>query len=107
MLKIEIILDDEKIAREGYDIYDVINIIDKRFIGKCFTKTQDPQKLIYSNPVHGDNEYAQIWNVILNLARTNWFQECVKDWNCYSSIQGADFFEVESLMDLFSKEYCN
>jgi len=100
-------LDDIKVKRDSkYRIGTLKKFIDERFDEKGLRKIPDEEgKLIYRDNGNSRIAYADMWSIIFKLARTQWFEQYVKDWNWFNSDSGDDEndFSVENLMDLFNE----
>lgn len=97
MLKTEIVLDEEKIIREGKsDINDIWQKIDNLFTESGLIKLD---KGVYRD-AGNDGDWAMFGHINIQLFETPWFHDNVKRWLWYNSDNSDDEndFEVEDVI---------
>ncbi|MEG2814018.1 MAG: hypothetical protein RSA79_05390 [Oscillospiraceae bacterium] len=100
MLKVEIVMDEEKILAEGkYSLEDIYFTIDKAYAQKNLKKTD---KGIY---VGSGKDFCSFWNIILGLKKQDWFMSNVKKWLWYNSDDSDDEndFAIDDLLMHYAK----
>ncbi|MEG0614124.1 MAG: hypothetical protein RR540_00090 [Oscillospiraceae bacterium] len=91
MLKVEIVMDEEKILAEGkYPLKDVYFTLDKVFFSKKLKKLGEG---IYCDN-GSEQDFANLWVVIFALQEQEWFADNVKKWLWYND-HGGKIQEVE------------
>lgn len=104
MLKLRIIMDKEKIARDGrYEASAILSAIDAAFERSGLLKSEREANM-YVGMGYAD-DYAKFWRIIWSLAEKPWFMENVKEWLWFNSDDGKDEndFSIEDIM-AFCKE---
>lgn len=87
MLKLEIVLDKEKINAAGkYDCAAMQTALDGIFKRQGLVRTGLG---VYTGNGR-ENDYASFWRIILALAEMEWFMDNVKKWVWYNSDNGRD-----------------
>lgn len=97
MLKLKIVMDEEKIIGEGrYDLSVMLSTIDSIFTNHGLPRQSDG---MYTGTGRTD-DYARFWRIIWALAKKEWFIENVKEWLWYNSDDGRDEndFAVEDIL---------
>ncbi|MEG2814020.1 MAG: hypothetical protein RSA79_05400 [Oscillospiraceae bacterium] len=100
MLKVEIVMDEEKILAEGkYSLEDIYFTIDELFAKKNLKKIDNG---VYSDN-GSDQDYANLWINISALRKAEWFMSNTKKWLWYNSDDGNDEsdFSIEDLKSYF------
>ena len=102
MLKLKIVMDEEKITHESrYDLSVLLSTLDSIFSNNDLPKQGDN---MYAGTGKAD-DYAKFWRIIWALAKKEWFMQNVKEWLWYNSDDGKDEndFAVEDIL-AFCKE---
>jgi len=97
MLKLKIVMDEEKIVHEGrYDLSVLLSTIDSIFMENGLPMQDDG---VYMGTGKED-DYAKFWRIIWALAKKEWFMRNVKEWLWYNSDDGKDEndFAVEDIL---------
>ena len=102
MIKVEIVLDEEKLSAH-YSLDKVWATIDSAFVGHGIYK--DSKGIYKGSGLSTDFAYFGIG--ISLLAKQNWFMENVKSWLWYNSDMSAseEDFNVENLRENFHNYY--
>lgn len=101
MLKLEIVMNEEKIRKESdYDINEILNTLDSTFSQynlPCKEKQQN-KRVYVSNS--SEKDFANFWSIILKLEEEKWFTQNIKKWFWYNSNGSSDprDFVVEDLI---------
>ena len=103
MLKLQILMDEEKVLDEGkYELGDMYSIIDQLFAKFGFPKADDGFYLEKGAP----DDFAHFWSIIWALKDQPWFLPNVKSWLWFNSDDNdnpADF-DVEDLAAHYRKQ---
>ena len=105
MLKLKIIMDDEKIAHDGkYEASAVMSAIDTAFKHNGLLKSEYEENMYVG--IGQPDDYAKFWRIIWSLAEKPWFMENVKEWLWFNSDDGKDEndFSIEDIM-AFCREH--
>lgn len=105
MLKLKIIMDDEKIAHDGkYEASAVMSAIDAAFEHSGLLKSEREANMYVG--IGQPDDYAKFWRIIWSLAEKPWFMENVKEWLWFISDDGKDEndFSIEDIM-AFCREH--
>jgi hypothetical protein len=102
MLKVQLLMDDDKITSERkYDVGKIHHAVDGVLTEKYgLLKGKDGFYLGRG----GASDYANFWNAILLLKDQPWFLENVKTWLWFNSDDSADpsDFAVEDLREHYA-----
>lgn len=101
MLKLEIKLDDNKIAVDKrYKIESIYETLERAFIqnGLCVRKESDGTLFICGNG--NPEDYGAFGSIITSLKEKNWFMNYVIKWVWYNSDDGEneEDFAVEDVL---------
>lgn len=102
MLKVEVVLDEEKILREGkYTPEKLWSTVDKMYVGNGMLKLS---KGVYRDAGR-DCDWAVFGRINIALEQCSWFMENVKSWLWYNSDNGKDEddFTIEDIIFEFSE----
>lgn len=100
MLKLEIILDKEKIEVGGkYDWVAMQTVLDEIFEQQGLIKS-DVGIYVGGGRV---SDFANFWRIIWALAEEEWFMDNVKKWVWYNSDDGRDEndFAAEDIIEFY------
>lgn len=103
MLKVEIVMDEEKILREKkYSLEDIYFTLDKAYLGKNLKKLGEG---VYADN-GSDKDFGSFWNIILGLKKQGWFMTNLKKWLWYNSDDSDDEndFAIDDLLLHYSRQ---
>lgn len=74
-MRVEMTFNDAAITAAGYRKEDIYWTIKKAFTGRGLRCTSENELLSFEDN-GGENDYAQMWNVLLGLVQADWFVRC-------------------------------
>lgn len=81
MMKVEIVLDEDKIRAEGeYEVEEIKRCVCNPFEQKGLRKVETTDGSIVYCDKDRDNDYAWLWGANLTLVDEDWFVRYVKKW---------------------------
>lgn len=107
MLKVEINMDESKIAKERrYLISDIYTLLDRAFLRSNLKKQSAENGVLVYVGSGSEQDYAAFWKIIWGLSEQSWFIENVKKWLWYNSDEGENEndFSVEDILDYCRKK---
>lgn len=104
MLKVKYVLDKEKIVREGkYPVNDVVYLAEQKFARYGLRKVGEGE---FVNVPGNKDHFAQMWDIIFELAKQEWFAHYVTEFFWFNSDRGKteDDFVVNNLLTFFTEK---
>ena len=81
MMKVEIVLDEDKIKAEGeYEVDEIKRCVCVPFEEKGLRRLETGDRTIVFCDKNRDNDYAWLWRANLILVDEDWFVRYVKKW---------------------------
>ena len=81
MMKVEIVLDEDKIRAEGeYEVEEIKRCVCNPFEQKGLRKVETTDGSIVYCDKDRENDYAWLWSANLTLVDEDWFVRYVKKW---------------------------
>ena len=102
MLKVKIVLDEEKINADAvYYPAEIRRVIDEAFFEQGIIKEGD----CFYVGTGSDQDFGGLWAVNGSLAQKPWFVKYVKEWLWYNSDDGENEndFSIEDVLEGFHK----
>ena len=94
MMKLEIVLDEDKIRAEGeYEVEMVKYNVCRPFNEKKLCKVETFDGSIVYCDANRDEDFTSFGYIILSLAKTEWFVRYVKKWIWYRDGNREDILE--------------
>ena len=99
MIKVKIVLDEEKIIQERkYNLEKMWKAIDAAFLSK---NIRIEEKGLYAGTDH-PHDFANFGRICVDLGHSDWFLHCVKEWIWYNydmCVDKTQFAEDNLLQD--------
>ena len=74
-MKVEMTFNNAAVSSNGYNITDIYQTIKKSFIGSGLKCCSEDDTLSFEDGGR-ENDYANMWKLILSLLRSPWFIKC-------------------------------
>ncbi|MBR1442116.1 MAG: hypothetical protein IJ583_01110 [Firmicutes bacterium] len=107
MLKLEIVLDEEKIKKDDiYELSDIYEVIDKLFTDNGLPKMEtDNSNSVFYRDNGRNTDLGTMFSCIFYLEEQEWFMPYVKKWIYYNSDMGKDEndFRTEDIIEAGKK----
>ena len=93
--KVEIELDTQKILNENiFSVDDIFNTINSCFSESGVDKKEsDNELLVFSTSREDERAFSDVWIVIVNLIKSEWFRPYVTKLLWYNAYEGDNYFE--------------
>lgn len=98
MIKVKIVLDEEKIIQERkYNLEKMWEALDAAFLSK---NIRIEEKGMYVGTNHPD-DFANVWLICYELGQKDWFLFNVVEWKYYNNdmCKNKDDYNVENLLE--------
>lgn len=95
MMKVEIVLDEEKIKAEGkYDVEEIKRCVCNPFEQKALSRIKTNDGSIVYCDRDRDDEHVQLLLANVSLTDESWFAHYVKKWTCVDDGEEEDVLKT-------------
>ena len=94
-MRVEMTFNDEAISVNGYKKQDIYQTLKKAFIQRGLRCSSDNEILSFEDSGN-ENDYANMWNVIISLLKSEWFVGCATS---------CTFFDNDGEEDILSQAW--
>lgn len=94
---IHILMDEERMRKDGYDVEKVRNYLDSLFVERLKLK-KNIKDCMYEG--YGKDGWSSVWAGVDICKETDWFKTYVKEWEYLTNAftKDPDVFECENLI---------
>lgn len=105
MQKVQVVLDEQKIAREGqYSISKIAQAVDNVFVER-FGLIKGQEGFYHESKL--GNDFSNFWGAILLLKDQDWFMDNILTWLWFNSDDSSnpDDFAIEDIKSHYQSKY--
>lgn len=88
-MRVEMTFDDAAIQISGFKRIDIYNVIKKQFFARGLICSSEADILTFTD-AGNENDFANIWVILLNLLKTDWFENCASSCIFYDEDEEED-----------------